>query len=175
MQSMRGAPTTLREALVFTNAFLPPHLWPRAERALVFGSASFLRHGQRLRVVCFLLGNGFPAHVLRALLNTRLRDLAAHRHVESLVKDVLAGRYDAIWSYFDVNQNDQLYLNGNPSASPTGKMSEPRVLQRKANSLSSYLFRHPRTHLDFQHRFLTDAWHTNAATFEATLDLSLGL
>ena len=111
------------------HSFLPMDNWPEQMVKLYQGRET-LSCVERLRMLTFLVGNGYPVDAIITVLAPRLRTAASAMHANSLLKDLASGRYDHRWFYFNVIEQDNLYLNGAPYGEPRGS----QVFTRRVNA-----------------------------------------
>jgi hypothetical protein len=116
-------------AMVRMKAFLPMDNWPESMVKLFFGGET-LSCVERLRMLTFLVGNGYPVAGIITVLTPRLRTAASAMHANNVLKDLASGRYDHRWYYFSVIEQDNLYLNGAPYGEPRGN----QVFTRRVNA-----------------------------------------
>jgi hypothetical protein len=107
------------QAMARLKAFLPMDNWPEPMVKLFFGGNT-LSCVERLRLLTFLVGNGYPVDAVCAVIAPRLRTGASAMHANSVLKDLASGRYDHRWYYFNVNEQDWLYLDNTPYGEPRG-------------------------------------------------------
>ena len=93
------------QAMSRMKAFLPMDNWPQPMLRLFFG-AQTLSWMQRLRLITFLVGNGYPIDALHTVMAHRMRTSAATIHANHVTRDILSGRYDRTWFYFNVTEQD---------------------------------------------------------------------
>ena len=119
------------------KAFLPFQDWPDKMVSLFFG-AHTICYRQRLSLACFLAGNGVTHDDINTLLQTRLRDRSAQMHLAAILKAISDGTYDHKWYYFDVRQQDHVYLNGRPYGEARGRYFYTRQLNEWETYVSRY-------------------------------------
>lgn len=106
--------------------------WPKADWDL-FHSGAVLRRRSRFKLVLLLKGNGCKDEWIRAVVSPRLRDedcrkvLRRKEHVESILRDAQACKYDEQWAYRCLRDNDIKYLSGRvctdrPAPSPAARL-----------------------------------------------------
>ena len=117
------------QAMARMKTFLPMDNWPEPMEKLFFGGET-LSCGERLRLLTFLVGNGYPVDAVCTVLARRLRTGASAMHANNVLKDLASGRYDHRWYYFNVIQQDWLYLDNTPYGEPRGN----QVLTRRVNA-----------------------------------------
>jgi|EP00966_Prymnesium_polylepis_P336974 hypothetical protein len=117
------------EAATRMNAFLPMDNWPEPMVKL-YQRGDTLSCVERLRMLTFLVGNGYPQDAILTVIAPRLRTGASAMHANNVLKDLASGRYDHRWYYFDVNEQDWLYLDGTPYGEPRGS----QVFTRRVNA-----------------------------------------
>jgi hypothetical protein len=118
------------QALMRMKVFLPMDNWPQPMLRLFFGSQT-LSWGQRLRMITFLVGNGYPTDAVQTVLTPRMRTSAAAVHANNVFKDISSARYDHKWFYFNVNEQDFLYLDN----TPYGEASGNQLFTRHVNAM----------------------------------------
>lgn len=111
------------------HAFLPPDNWPETMRRLFFGRET-LAYRERLQLLTFLVGNGYPVDAIRIVVASRLRTPQSRHHADTVLADLASSRYDDRWHYFNVTQADELYLNGREYGEARGS----QVYTRRVNS-----------------------------------------
>ena len=104
------------EAIYDFKHIPPPYTWPRFIHKLVLQESPFTR-SQRIQIICFLYGNGITKSfdIMRIISTTRLRDRSALVHARSILVDIVKGTYDHKWTYYSLQENCLLYLNGDVS------------------------------------------------------------
>ena len=140
----RGS-TTPAEALHLILCFLPDELWRNArEYDLVFKSEAKLhrRDGTRFKAVLLLKGNGCKDEWIIAFLKRRLRHDDGRwqkrvEHLGSILADCDGGKYDAVWFYHCVRDNDLKYLNGKVALDKAA----PSPLARLLNAWNAEIWR----------------------------------
>jgi len=97
--------------------------WPKyIKQLIIYGT--HLNRSQRIRTVCFLIGNGVSdPNLIYCLLQNKLSDRAAAMHVKSTIKDALSNKYDNIWTYHSLMENCILFLNGKIAINEQSKIS----------------------------------------------------
>lgn len=113
------------------KVFLPMDNWPQPMLRLFFG-AQTLSWMQRLRLITFLVGNGYPIDALHTVMAHRMRTSAATIHANHVTRDILSGRYDRTWFYFNVTEQDYLYLDN----TPYGQASGSQIFTRNVNAMA---------------------------------------
>ena len=126
------------QAMARMKAFLPMENWPEPMVKLFFGSRT-LSYAERLRLLTFLVGNGYPVDAVCTVLAKRMRTSASAMHANNVLKDIASGRYDHKWYYFNVNQQDYLYLNNRPYGEPSGN----QIFTRRMNAWDRHCWTHP--------------------------------
>ena len=137
------------QAMRQMNAFLPTTNWPECMVALFFGSQT-LSYRQRLHLLTFLYGNGYPVDAIRVVLAPRMRTPASCRHAENVLKDLISSRYDSRWYYFNVVEADFLFLDGTPHGVPRGN----QVYTRLVNAWDKHCWKRHFPSLKEQHTIL---------------------
>ena len=107
------------QAMTRMKAFLPMDNWPEQMVKLFLGPST-LSYAERLRMLTFLVGNGYPVDAVCTVLAPRLRSTSSARHANGVLKDLASGRNDRRWYYFNVNEQDWLVLDGTPYGDPRG-------------------------------------------------------
>ena len=107
------------QAMARMKAFLPMDNWPEQMVKLFLGPST-LSYAERLRMLTFLVGNGYPVDAVCTVLAPRLRSTSSARHANGVLKDLASGRNDRRWYYFNVNEQDWLVLDGTPYGDPRG-------------------------------------------------------
>lgn len=159
------------ETLQFLNAFLPCSEWPPKMRHLVFGGVTILS-AQRLTCVLFLYGNGVQERHIRTVLQPLLRDNKAVVHVQEVLSVAKSGKRDRTWFYFDVGQNDYLFLGGRPCdwqvlQAHSITVTDEMIVNRKVNAWSRYTCFRAGVRLSDQDAFFRDMDETNPRVFFA--------
>ena len=126
------------EALRRVCSVAPLDKWPSHFEEMFF-SGMTITLAERMQLCCFLYGNGAPAFELIVLLKHRLRDHDAVEHVKRISIDVQRDNRQRVFYYFDVNEQDVLYLDGTPHGVPRNVQQQ---YVRKMNSWNRYCFRH---------------------------------
>jgi hypothetical protein len=98
--------------------------------AQLFFRGTTLSCGERLRLLTFLVGDGYEEGAIRTVLAPRLRTAKSAHHAETVLKDLASARYDRRWFYFNVTQQDFLYLDGTPHGEPRGS----QLFTRRVNA-----------------------------------------
>lgn len=111
------------------HAFLPPDNWPETMLRLFLGPNT-LGYRERLQLITFLVGNGYPVDAIRIVVAPRLRTPRSRHHADTVLADLASSRYDDRWHYFNVVQADELYLNGRAYGEPRGS----QVYTRRVNA-----------------------------------------
>ena len=94
------------------KTFLPEQLfWPDRELA-IFNGTHTLCYEERKRIAIFLVGNGCGSDDIYVAFEHRLGNSGNHAHFKSLVAGAMGTTYDQQWSYFDLRQQDYLFLSG---------------------------------------------------------------
>jgi hypothetical protein len=117
------------QAMARMKALLPMENWPEPMVKLFFGNRT-LSWAERLRLLTFLAGNGYPIDAVCTVLARRMRTGASTMHANNVLKDIASGRYDHKWYYFNVNEQDYLYLDNTPSGTPSGN----QIFTRRVNA-----------------------------------------
>ena len=157
-----------KEALRFLDINCPRSEWPPRIRKILFRGTTIVMK-ERMQVVTFLFCNGVSENIIHVLLQPVLRDEAAKRHVKSLLKDIKSSNFDSKWFYYNVNERDFLYLNGNPcnflDLQACGiPIKDSIIWNRKINTLSRYMLKKSTT-LSQEQKFFRNMTETDPVHF----------
>ena len=137
-------------------------------RQLVFGGRT-LQTNDRMKVVIFMFGNGIPPKYICVLMQPILRDKAAQEHLTRILNKACSAYFDKKWFYYNVNENDYLFLNQTPCDVDTLqkygiKTGEKFILQRKINEWSKFSAKFETTR-KMEQEFLSDLFCTDPRAF----------
>ena len=99
--------------------------WPDEESCIIFQSTVFT-YQQRITALTFLFGNLRDADMVYAALLPQIGvDLRDRDHAQRFLADLVSGRYDSKYHYFDVLAADWLFFNGavNTRRSPPSQLA----------------------------------------------------
>lgn len=136
----------------------PLEEWPNEMVKLLLGTRT-IECRERVKLACFLYGNGSNADDIRTMLRHRLRDKAAARHLEEILGALRSGG-DKFF-YFSVRDSEFLYMDGRPKRSEGGRCS----LASRINSWDRYVRTGRRTPLAHQVAFLSQSDCNDAEVF----------
>ena len=99
--------------------------WPDEESRIIFHSTVFT-YQQRITALTFLYGNLRDADMVYAALLPQIGvDLRDRDHAQRFLADLVSGRYDCKYHYFDVQAADWLFFSGavNTRRSPPSQLA----------------------------------------------------
>tara|TARA_B100000945_G_scaffold105935_1_gene83924 strand:+ start:1188 stop:1625 length:438 start_codon:yes stop_codon:yes gene_type:complete len=132
---------------------MPINLWPRRMKKIIFGT-KFINRSERISTVCFFVGNGITnKNTITCMMISKLRDREAVIHLNTIINDALSDKYDKIWTYYNINEQCILFLNGNIAFELQEKMNTYKL---KLNIWNRYSYRIKSTYSDQLHFFGED-------------------
>ena len=86
--------------------------WPEEESRIIFISTVFT-YSQRITALTFLYGNLRDAGLVYSALHPQIgNDPSDHDHAQRFLADLVNGKYDHKYYYFDVLAGEWLFLSG---------------------------------------------------------------